>query len=115
MCSSRRSCGEAKVARRRTKRKHRRGLTDHKAASDIQGLVDAILEKNNPVSVASKLLKCKSAATVAKIFALLLEYRFGKPVQQIEASGPEGAQITYQFVTSAPRPNRSAGGDTEEE
>ena len=102
------------MAGRRAKRTSRRAAAKRKQLGDIKRLVDAILEKNDPVRVASKLLKCKSDATIAKIFALLIEYRFGKPVQQIEASGPAGEKITYQFITTAPRPDYSHARDTEE-
>lgn len=77
--------------------------------------MDAIFERADPVEIGADLLHGEGDATVARFLALLLEYRFGKPIQHIEASGPEGAQITYQFVTSAPRPNRGEAEDAEEE
>jgi hypothetical protein len=103
------------MAARGAKKSSRGAAEKRKQLGDIKRLVDAIFAVADPVEVGSRLLAGKGDATVAKTFALLLEYLFGKPVQQIEASGPEGAQITYQFISSAPRPHRGAGGDTEEE
>ena len=103
------------MAARRANKSSRRAPEKRKQFGDIKRLVNAIFAEADPVEVGSRLLAGTGDATVAKTFALLLEYLFGKPVQQIEASGPEGAQITYQFISSAPRPNRGGGGDTEEE
>jgi hypothetical protein len=66
-------------------------------------LARAILKKNDPVEVASKLLEGEGDATMGRTFALLLEYLYGKPVQHVEASGPDDEKMFYQYVTYAPR------------
>jgi hypothetical protein len=73
--------------------------------NSAKGLVNAIFREKDPVELGATLLGCGNAATAAKIYTLLLEYRFGKPLQQLEAGGPDESRIVYQFVTHAPRPN----------
>ncbi len=90
---------------------NRRRTRATRETSDVRRLVDAIFDKNDPVETGTRLLRSKADSTVAKIWALLLGYRYGKPVQQIEASGPEVAQVTWNFVTRAPRP--AYGGEQE--
>src|SRR5271155_571147 len=74
---------------------------------EVKRLVRAIFSAKNPVEVGTSLLQCKSDATRAKIFAMLLEYLYGKPVQQMETNGPDGEKVLFQFVTHAPRPERN--------
>ena len=80
--------------------------------TDVRELVDSIFEKNDPVTTATDLLRGKANPTVAKIWGLLLEYRYGKPSVHIDASGPEGAH--FNFITLAPRPQRDLEDLTEE-
>jgi hypothetical protein len=81
---------------------------------DVRRLVDAIFEKNDPVATATYLLTGKPNPTVAKTWALLLEYRYGKPAQQLEGAGPSGGR--FNFITTAPRPAREyENGETGEE
>ena len=69
-------------------------------------LANAIFAKNDPVATATRLLHCKSAATVAKTWTLMIEYRYGKPVQHLEAHSADGQPVTVQLVTTVPRPLR---------
>jgi len=77
----------------------------------VRKLAREVFRRNDPAEVATRLLHCKSDATVAKTYALFLEYLYGKPVQQVEASSPDGEKVIYQLVTSVPRPQHdlSAG------
>ena len=81
---------------------------------NVHRLVRAIFSANDPVEVATSLLKCKSDATRARIFAMLFDYLYGKPVQQMEASGPEGEKV-FQFVTYAPRPQHQLDSKSEDQ
>jgi len=63
----------------------------------------AIFAENDPVDVATKLLKGEGDATVAKSFFQVADWIYDKPAQQSGASGPEGER-PFQFVTYAPRP-----------
>ena len=80
--------------------------------TDVRQLVDSIFEKNDPVTTATDLLRGKANPTVAKIWALLLDYRYGKPPVHIDASGPEGSH--FNFITLAPRPERDPQELTED-
>jgi len=64
----------------------------------------AVFRKNNPVDVATKLLNQAGDASKTKVFVQCLEYLYGKPVQHVEARGPDGEKVTFQFVTTVPRP-----------
>jgi len=44
---------------------------------DLQGFLDAVFEKLDPVEVAQKLLRSKTPSE--RLFIRLLEYRFGRP------------------------------------
>ncbi len=91
----------------RARRKSRRHTASRRKARPrtAKGLVDAIFQKTDPVTLGAALLGKDGTATAAKIYALLLEYRFGKPLHQLEAGGPDESRIVYQFVTHAPRPD----------
>lgn len=77
-----------------------------KTYRDARALVNAIFQKHDPIETAGKLLTGAADSTAAKIWALLLEYRYGKPVQHLEAQGADGAPVTMQLVTTVPRPLR---------
>ena len=84
---------------------------------DARQLVNAVFQRINPVTTAARLLRCKADATVAKTWTLMLEYRYGKPVQHLQAQGADGAPVTVQLVTTVPRPLREyeSGAVIEEE
>ena len=67
-------------------------------------LARMIFTRNDPVDVATKLLNGELDSTAAKIYAMLLEYLYGKPAPRLEAGNPEGGKTLYEFVTYAPRP-----------
>jgi hypothetical protein len=80
---------------------------------DVKVLVRAIFARTDPVDVATNLLRGEGDATMAKTFALLMEYLYGKPVQPYDAGGPGdperfGAR-PFQFATHVPRPYQSGG------
>jgi hypothetical protein len=86
--------------------------TPPKTYRDARALVNAIFRANDPVKIASELLKGKDGC---KVWLQLLEYGYGKPVQEIEATDSEG--MKFNFITLAPRPNREIqkdGGHEEE-
>ncbi|HKO05853.1 MAG TPA: hypothetical protein VJW51_13940, partial [Candidatus Acidoferrales bacterium] len=68
----------------------------------------------DPVDVGTKLLEGGGDATMGKIYALFLEYLYGKPVQPMEASGTEGERA-FQFVTYAPRPQYAVDRNSEDQ
>jgi len=77
-------------------------------------LVKAIFSRKDPVDVGTKLLEEGNDATVAKIYALFLEYLFGKPAQQFEARGPEGERA-FRFVSYVPRPEYEVDPNSEDQ
>jgi len=79
-----------------------------------RNLVRAIFAEHDPVDLAGKLLTEKGDATKAKTYFTLMEYLYGKPAQQFEASGPEGER-PFQFVTYAPRPNHPVDPNSQDQ
>jgi len=73
-------------------------------AQDVKRLVRAIFARNDPVEIASQLLGKEGDATMAKIFQLLMEYLYGKPVQQYDAGGPYDDRRPFQIAAHIPRP-----------
>jgi hypothetical protein len=56
-----------------------------KAARDVQLFVDKVFARVNPQQLAEELmLKCRSEKVQGMVFLRLLEYRYGRPVQQLE-------------------------------
>jgi hypothetical protein len=82
---------------------------------DVRRLVRAIFSAKDPIEVGQDLLSKKGDATVAKVFTLLIEYLYGKPVQPIEATGANGEKGIFQFVTYAPRPQHHVDRNSEDQ
>ena len=67
-------------------------------------LVRRIFAKNDPVDVATALLKGERDSTAGRVYLQLLEYLYGRPGQPAEPRSGGEEQIEYQFVSSIPRP-----------
>lgn len=67
-------------------------------------LARAIFERNDAVEIASDLLQEAGDTTAAKIYTLLLEYVYGRPLQAEAAEDAEGGDVPCVYVSSIPRP-----------
>jgi hypothetical protein len=68
-----------------------------KAARDVQAFVDKVFSKVDPQELAEELmLNCKSEKVQGMVFLRLLEYRYGRPISQIE--GDLNLNINSQLV-----------------
>ncbi len=79
-----------------------------------RNLARAIFAENEPVGVATRLLKGEGDATVAKSYFQVADWIYDKPAQQSGASGPEGEKA-FQFVTYAPRPQHPVDPNSEDQ
>ncbi len=79
------------------------------APENVRALVKAIFARHNPVEVASKLLNCNRPTVVARVLERLLDYKYGRPRQAIEATGPGGGPVRLVIVSHIPRPARPPG------
>ena len=96
----RRGAGLALKARPEGKRK----LPD-----SVGALADAVFARVDPEEIAVELLGEGGDKRVkTQVLTLLLAYRFGKPAQRVEASGPGGGPV--RVVWDIPRPAREAKG-----
>lgn len=63
------------------------------ATQEAKKLVQAFFTKNDPLKKASELWNCGNPAVEVKVWQILMEYRFGKPMQKHEGSGESGEFI----------------------
>lgn len=71
--------------------------TPNKTTRDVQDFVDQVFALVDPIEVAERLLKSSDKAA-GQMLSLLLQYRYGKPIQPI--SGPDGGAIPVRLVTN---------------
>jgi hypothetical protein len=74
----------------------------------------AIWAANDPVEVATRLLKGEGDATVAKSYFQVADWIYGRPAQQSGTSGPEGERA-FRFVTYVPRPQYAVDPNSEDQ
>ncbi len=86
------------------------GRKKKSAPENVRALVEAIFARHNPVEVASKLLTCNRPTVVARALERLLDYKYGRPRQAIEATGSGGGPVRVVIVTHIPRPARPDSG-----
>lgn len=79
----------------------------NKSTAEVKDLVAAIFKKVDPVTKAIKLLEFGSDKTQATVLLRLLEYAYGRPVQEIKGPGPGGA-IPVQLITNLNLPDPHA-------
>jgi len=70
--------------------------------SDAKRLVRSIFAKSDPRDVAKKLLDGDGNATSARIFTLLMEYLYGKPLSRLDESGER--PFVFDYISRVPRP-----------
>ncbi len=93
----------------RRERVHREGK--RKLPRDPRALADAVFARVDPEEIAVELLgKESSKREKLQILSLLLAYKFGKPAQRVEATGPGGGPVPV--VWDIPRPARETPGPT---
>ncbi len=85
------------------------GRKKKSAPENVRALVKAIFARHDPIEVASKLLTCNRPTVVARVLERLLDYKYGRPRQAIEATGPGGGPVRLVIVSHIPRPARPAG------
>ena len=80
-----------------------------KLPDSVGALVDAVFARVDPEEIAVELLGEGGDKRVkTQVLTLLLAYKFGKPAQRVEASGPGGGPV--RVVWDIPRPAREAKG-----
>lgn len=70
----------------------------NKSTTEVQALVDAIFKKVDPVAKAIKLLEFGSDKTQASVLLRLMEYRYGKPAQEITGQGGEPIRVLVEHI-----------------
>lgn len=73
----------------------------NKKLTDIDIFVARIEQEMDLGQVGIDLLKCGQAATIAKVWQIVLEYKLGKPVQPIVE--PEADEIFFGELPVAPK------------
>ncbi len=87
------------------------GAGKRKLPRDPRALADAVFARVDPEEIAVELLgKESSKREKLQILSLLLAYKFGKPAQRVEATGPGGGPVPV--VWDIPRPARETPGPT---
>ena len=80
-----------------------------KLPDSVGALADAVIARVDPEEIAVELLGEGGDKRVkTQVLTLLLAYKFGKPAQRVEASGPGGGPV--RVVWDIPRPAREAKG-----
>ena len=98
--------GHRKNRRKKAAKISRRAIYRRRPVTDVRGLVDAIFAQRHPVAVAVRLLDSDRPTVAARVLERLLEYRFGRPKQMIEATGPGGGPVRVEIISHIPRPER---------
>ncbi len=83
-----------------------KGRRGDKAAA--RAMADEVSRHRDLIAVAVQLLDSDKHTVVARVWERLLEYRFGRPAQMIEASGPGGGPVVVKIISHVPRPDRAA-------
>jgi len=73
---------------------------------DVAALVDAVFARRDPVTDAVELLGCERPMVRARVWERLLEYKYGRPAQQVVTSGPRGGPVRVEIISHIPRPRR---------
>ena len=71
-----------------------------------RAFTDIVFARADPADVAVKILKGRNQRLKAQVLTLLLAYRYGKPTERWEATGPGGGPL--HIVWDIPRPAREA-------
>ena len=75
---------------------------------DPRALADAVFARTDPEQLAVDLLQSNDKRLQVQVLSLLLAYKFGKPAQRVEATGPGGGPV--RVVWDIPRPARETQG-----
>jgi len=63
----------------------RRKGTLNKSTQEVQAWIDEIFQEINPTEHAKKLIQSESDKVSAMVFLRLMEYRYGKPTEHLQA------------------------------
>jgi len=70
---------------------------------------DAVFDTlgRSPESIAAAFMECDDVRTKSAIFLRMLEYKYGRPKQLVETSGPNGSPVQVQIISAIERPQRA--------